>query len=357
MENKAVPACPDCQDEQFSPDAGLTRRDFLWSAVRAGAVAAAGGAVLSSPLAYATPHLAQAPAAAAKAATSAPESLVKTLYDSLTSAQKTQVAKAWSDPLRTTVNANWAIVKPNIGEIYTADQQEIIKGILRGVTNEEWYPKILAQMKNDSDGLEFYHVALFHDPGTTKYEWVLTGRHATMRCGGDPADNLAFGGPIFYGHSPKDTEDPGHPDNIFWYQAKRANEVYQMLDGKQRELALIAKAPDESAVKFRKPGEPLPGVPVGSLSRDQKAHVQQVLHDCLAPYRPSDVREVLADLKASGGLDSMNLAFYKQDDLGNDGVWDIWRMEGKAFVWHFRGSPHVHTWVNIGKDTTSAKKA
>jgi hypothetical protein len=29
------------------------------------------------------------------------------------------------------------------------------------------------------------------------------------------------------------------------------------------------------------------------------------------------------------------------------GVWDNWRLEGPAFVWHFRGSPHVHVWVNI----------
>ena len=40
----------------------------------------------------------------------------------------------------------------------------------------------------------------------------------------------------------------------------------------------------------------------------------------------------------------------KHDDLGNDGVWDIWRLEGPSMVWHFRGAPHVHTWVNIAKD-------
>src|SRR5215218_3020627 len=110
MENEAVPVCPECQDEQFSPDAGLTRRDFLWTAARAGAVAATGGAVLSSPLAYATPRVAQSLGAKVPIPRT-PEPTVKALYDSLTSAQKTQVAKAWSDPLRTTVNANWAIVK------------------------------------------------------------------------------------------------------------------------------------------------------------------------------------------------------------------------------------------------------
>jgi len=28
-------------------------------------------------------------------------------------------------------------------------------------------------------------------------------------------------------------------------------------------------------------------------------------------------------------------------------VWDNWRLEGPSFVWWFRGSPHVHVWVNV----------
>jgi hypothetical protein len=27
--------------------------------------------------------------------------------------------------------------------------------------------------------------------------------------------------------------------------------------------------------------------------------------------------------------------------------WDVWRIEGPAFVWHFQGYPHVHGWINI----------
>ena len=73
----------------------------------------------------------------------------------------------------------------------------------------------------------------------------------------------------------------------------------------------------------------------------------------LSPYRPSDAKEVMKDIAANGGLDKIHLSFYKQDDLGHDGVWDIWRLEGPALVWHFRGAPHVHTWVNIAKDAAS----
>lgn len=336
--------CPDCLEEADS-QSGLTRRDFIraaGAAVTSVATVAATG-VLSTPRAYASPRL------PLPDKVTEPESVVKTLFNSLTEKQKEAVALPWSNPARKVVQANWAIVKPTIGDTFNADQQEMIKSILRGVTNDEWYPKILNQMKGDSGGLQNYHVALFGDPNSGKSEFVLTGRHATIRCGGDPSENMAFGGPIFYGHAVKDTEDPTHPGNIFWFQAKRANEVFHMLDGKQREKALVALAPDESAIQFRKKSEELPGVRIADLSHDQKAHVEQVMKDVLAPYRKRDVEEVLRDVRENGGLDALSIAFYKQDDLGNDGVWDIWRLEGPAFVWHFRGAPHVHTWVNIAR--------
>jgi hypothetical protein len=339
MENKITRRCPECEER-------LTRRELLQAA--GGAVAAtAAGVVASSFPAYATPRLPQAAQAAKAALKGTPESLVKTLYYTLTDDQKRLICLPWENQKRAMVNANWAIVDPTIGKAFTADQQDLVRAIFKGVTNEEWYGKFLTQMKNDGGGFENYHVAIFGDPDTGKSEFVMTGRHMTMRAGGDPSANMAFGGPIFYGHAPKDTEDPSHPGNVFWYQAKRANEVFQMLDGKQREKALIALAPDESAVSFRKPGQPVPGVPVGTLSRDQKEHVHKVMHDVLAPYRKSDVEEALQNIKENGGFDALHLSFYKQDDLGNDGVWDIWRLEGPGLVWHFRGSPHVHTWVNI----------
>ena len=36
--------------------------------------------------------------------------------------------------------------------------------------------------------------------------------------------------------------------------------------------------------------------------------------------------------------------------MGDDGVWDNWRIEGPSFVWHYRGAPHVHVWVNVADD-------
>ena len=117
----------------------------------------------------------------------------------------------------------------------------------------------------------------------------------------------------------------------------------------QRSKALLDKAPPESRVPVQGESGTFRGIAVGELSGDQKELVESVIKVILAPYREADVDEAIAVLKAGGGLDKLRMAFYKTDNLGDDQVWDIWRLEGPTFVWHFRGAPHVHTYVNIAK--------
>ena len=54
------------------------------------------------------------------------------------------------------------------------------------------------------------------------------------------------------------------------------------------------------------------------------------------------------------GFDNLSLAFYKQGDIGNDGVWDIWKLEGPTMVWYFRGAPHVHCWAHVRENAQEA---
>ena len=96
------------------------------------------------------------------------------------------------------------------------------------------------------------------------------------------------------------------------------------------------------------------GIPVREFAADQKTHLQSVLKLLLEPFRQSDQDEVTRCLKIQGGLDFCHLAFYKEGDIGKDGLWDNWRLEGPSFVWYFRGKPHVHVWVNVA-DTPDVK--
>jgi len=186
----------------------------------------------------------------------------------------------------------------------------------------------------------------------------MTGRHLTIRADGNSVENTAFGGPIFYGHAVTDSEEPDHPGNVWWHQGKLANKIFKMLDGKQREKALLPDDPpdNQSTVALKGAKAAIPGLAAAEMTRDQREALEATLKSLLAMYRESDVEEVMACLKVNGGLDKLHLAFYQSEDIGNDGVWDRWRVEGPAFVWYFRGSPHVHTWVNIAHSAGEASR-
>ena len=346
-----------------TPACCVPRREFLTQAGRK--VAGIGAALAIGPQAL---YAAEATSAAAGPAVApqspvakAPsaESLVKILYESLTPGQKEQVCFAWDHEddqralLRTYVNPNWMITDQEInGDFYTLDQRALIRAIAEGLHDPGWLDNFHKQQRDDSGKFgNDAAIAVFGTPGSGKFEFVLSGRHTTLRCDGDSADHVAFGGPIFYGHAADGfDEKPDHPGNVFWPQAKEANKLYEMLDGKQRKLALVTTAPYEGAVEFRGDKRGFDGVPISELSGDQQAHVQQVLQKLVEPYRQSDRDEAIACLKKQGGLAACHLAFYKEDDIGDDGVWDIWRLEGPSFVWHYRGAPHVHVWVNVADD-------
>ena len=277
------------------------------------------------------------------------ETLVATLYKSLTDVQRKAVAFEFNHPLRSKVDNNWHITPQKIKEFFTPDQQAMIREIFQGVHNPEYLDKVMAHMEEDDGGLGNYSIALFGEPSTQKFEFVLTGRHCTMRCDGDSVEGAAFGGPIFYGHaSQRFDEKPDHPGNVYWFQAKRANEVFQALDGKQRQMALLGEPRAEQAtqtVEFKKSGQL--GLPISEMSADQKQLVDKVLADLLLPFRKRDADEAMRYIRKDGKLDELTLSFYKNLDIGSDGVWDVWQLESPNMVWYFRGSPHVHVWVNI----------
>jgi hypothetical protein len=287
--------------------------------------------------------------------TATPESLVKILFDSLAEEQRAKVCYDWNhvDPkrglLRTRVANNWMINPQEIrSDFYNGEQRDLIRKIFEGVVNPEWHANFDKQMEDDCGGFgREQSIAIFGKPGEGKFEFVLTGRHMTLRCDGNSEEHVAFGGPIFYGHAPGGDEEADHHGNVFWQQALEANKVYQMLDGKQRKAAEVAMTPREQNVAFQGKNGQFSGIPITDLSSDQREQMQITLKKLIEPFRQADQKEALQCLEAQGGLDACHLSFFTDHDLGNDKVWDNWRLEGPAFVWHFRGAPHVHVWVNI----------
>ena len=291
------------------------------------------------------------------ATSSAAETAVKGLFESLTDDQKKVVCFDWNHTekqrglLRTHVSNNWQITKPTIqGEFYTKKQQDLIHEIFKGMINPQWYPKFLKQLKEDTGGKPWgaeQSIAIFGTPGSGKFEFVMTGRHMTLRADGNSEDHVAFGGPIFYGHASQSfNEKPGHPGNVFWNQALLANKVFELIDPKDQKRALVEVRPDESAVNFRGSKGMYTGIPVKDLASEQTKVLQEALQGLIDPFRKEDQNEAIACLNKQGGLKSCYLSYYKEGNL-TDGLWDNWRLEGPSFVWYFRGTPHVHVWVNV----------
>jgi len=337
------------------PSAGkVDRRTFLQQTGRSTLTA---GAVFCAPATMAWAEQSAISADLTIPQVSSPESLVKLLYESFSPGQLETVCFDWDYQeenrglLRTRVANNWDITDHFINdEFYSADQRALVRAIFEGIFHPEWHERIDKQLEDDSGGFgESNSIAIFGKPGSDKFEFVLTGRHMTVRCDGNTAEHVAFGGPIFYGHAADGfDEGPNHPGNVFWPQAVEANKLYQALDGKQQRLALIQKGlPHESQAGFQGAEGKFQGIPLAELSPDQRQRVQDVLKKLVEPYRQCDREEVTSCLKSQGGLDACHLAFYQQGDIGKDGVWDNWRLEGPSFVWHFRGAPHVHVWVNV----------
>ena len=286
--------------------------------------------------------------AAETAPAAEPETRVADLFRSLDEPQRKLCVFPFDDPLRSKVDNNWLITEARIGTHFRPDQQALIREIFLGLHSPEYADAVMNQVQHDG-GFDKCSIALFGQPGTGQFEFVLTGRHVTRRCDGDSVAGAAFGGPIFYGHAAASfNEPPDHPGNAYWYQAKRANELFQALDGKQRLLALRDEPRPErgtdTVALAANPAE-TGGLPVGEMTADQQNLARQVLADLLAPFRAVDRQESLK-LIEQNGIDKLRFTYYKNLDIGSDGVWDVWQVEGPAMVWYFRGSPHVHVWVS-----------
>lgn len=285
------------------------------------------------------------------------ETSARALFHSLSEAQRREVCFDWDyrDPqrglLRAFIANHWQITRPCIrGDFFTREQQHLIHDAFTNLLNPEWYPRFLKQLKDDTLGHPWgtdQSIGLFGDPEDGPFQFVISGRHLTLRADGNSEGRAAFGGPILYGHQASGFyERPNHPGNVFWAQALCASRLAAMLDAAQLQQAVVDSLPPETTIGFR---ARRPGLAVTSLAAEQKHQLEQTLAVLIEPFRASDQERVMECLGRQGGLDSCHLMFARDGRMSAP-QWDNWRLEGPTFVWHFRGFPHVHVWVHVAAD-------
>ena len=318
----------------------LSRRKFVGTAAGGAALASAGSLLLDSNATFAKTDVSKGPQS---------ETLVTTLHKSLTDEQRKAICLPFDHALRSKVDNNWHINKTRVSQ-FSNDQQAMIREIFLKLHSPDYADKVYNQVEHDG-GFNKGSIALFGKPGSGKFEFVYTGRHCTRRCDGDSVEGIAFGGPIFYGHAAGSFyEKADHKGNAYWFQAKRANELYQALDGKQRKVALLDKRSrgerGNKTIQTKGSTKGLEGLPASELSPDQKGLLGKVLGGLLAPFRKKDADEAMKLIEAND-LNKLHLSYYKKENIGEDEVWDVWQVEGPKMIWYFRGKPHVHVWANI----------
>jgi hypothetical protein len=338
------PYCPECE---HGPEAGPTlgRRDFI-RVLGASAVAAALPVSPLSPLAKARAARAEKQAAA--------EQLVFELFGTMDSDQKKKLVLPWdhkagNQPLPARLmTANAPVGKSVIGLEYSKKQVELLDRIFRSICNgEEGYKRLSRNGKFDNTGdFESAGALIYGEPAPgKKFSLVFCSHHLTVRCDGNSEEATAFGGPLYYGHSPSGYAST----NVFNYQTKAASEVFGSLSEKQKQQAVKPGkwADGVQTVKLPAKDARLPGLPFADMTRDQKELVEKVMRELIAPYRKEDGDEVMEIVKANGGMEKVCLAFYQEGKNSAKEPWTYWRLEGPGFVWSFRALPHIHTFVNV----------
>jgi hypothetical protein len=327
----------------------LDRRDFIRTVGEKSSAFLAFGALASTPV-----HTWADNSVKVRSSVKPAEDMVRELFGTLSDDQKKEIALPYEhkdNQGRVTRLGmyNAPILGRMIGKHYTKPQQELIHRTLRAIcSDDDGYRRISRDGTFDGSGsFESCGAMIFGDPsGQNPFAWVFTGHHLTVRCDGNFSDGTAFGGPMYYGHSPDGYSD----ENVFYYQTKSVVSVFDALSPAQREKAVVRGSPGEHlpSVKLRPEGQSKPGIGIGELSGDQRELVKKVMRDVLSPYRKEDADEVMDVIKKTGGLEKVNLAFYQDRGAPKSERWHFWRLEGPGFVWNYRVLPHVHTYVNIG---------
>ncbi len=342
MLNESTYYCPECddgRDHQHTP----TRRQFIRT-LGGGTVALIAGGVLSTRLlaADSTAGTSKRPA----------EELIRELHASLSESQRSELVFPWehqSDGAPTRLGTfNQPVFNKRIDDFYTPAQRDLVERVVRAImADDDAFERLSRNNTWDSSGsFGGCGAVLFGDPeGKEPFSWVFAGHHLTLRCDGNSQPGTAFGGPLYYGHSANGYSDT----NVYLYQTQQVHKVFDALDPHQRQAALAPTNPGDglSAIRFRSPEEPRPGVAYADLSSDQQELVADVMRVLISPFRKEDGDEVMELIRVNGGMEKIHLAFFRDGELASRQRWDVWRLEGPGFVWNFRVLPHVHCFVNI----------
>jgi hypothetical protein len=277
------------------------------------------------------------------------DTLAVRLFASLDEEQRAETCVGYDHPLRQYHNRGIWGGGRSILMGFDREQRQILTDLLHAGLSEEGRARVPHEYFTRWIGVHSMRVVICGDPSAPPYQVILTGAHLNLRLGGKNREGVAFGGPQVYGDQ-RGNARVGLPGNLYRDQFVLAQSLLQSLDDGRRKQALVEEAPIQTQIEIQGRHGTRSGIPVAELAPDDRPRVQQLIERILSTYPPDDVSYARECLRANGGLDALFLSYPQHGEDGEIPAGQVFRLEGPAAVFYFRGFPHVHAFVNVAMD-------
>jgi hypothetical protein len=288
------------------------------------------------------------------------------LLSSLSEPQRKLLCFPWDHPARQITNTAAVFKRPHLGTVLGAEQRALVQVLAASMLSEPGRHALGPTIALEAGGIDGCNLAIYGSPRERGLQASISGGHLHLRSPDASAAGVAFGGAIAYGHQTgnKQFKIPG---NSFAFQSDLANRIYAALDATQRAAARVADAQVEYVLQTQSGSGRFAGVPVAGMNDAQRAATKALLDGIFAAYPEPAQAQAWSFIEHNGGLAALHVAFFEHKGFYADGktfaeldaaerarrpdpYFQVWRVEGPGTVIHFKGSPHVHAYINIVRD-------
>ncbi|HTC53575.1 MAG TPA: hypothetical protein VK700_16690 [Steroidobacteraceae bacterium] len=279
------------------------------------------------------------------------DELAAEIHASVSSSQGVRACFPYDHPLRQVHNRGVSLGGLTIDAATLSwNARRALTTILRERLSAPGFERLLSQVPSGFSGVNFLQLLLFGTPGRGPWQMLLSGIHLNLRVGSPIREGTAFGGPQVYGDQRGDHR-AGLPGNLFRYQMQAAHELIAGLTPAQRGAIRVAQAPPQTCIAVQGRGGQFDGLAVGQLPLQSRRRAQALVGGILDNYGAAGAAYAWECLNRNGGVDGLHFADYDVDFEGGRHAGltpsQIFRLEGPAAVFHFRGEPHVHAFACV----------
>jgi hypothetical protein len=277
------------------------------------------------------------------------------IYEALPEAARARACVAYDHPLRQCHNRGLGMGGANVNAgSFDWDTRRALTDLMHAGLSETGRTRLPNQDATRWVGVNLMQLLVCGDPRVGPYQIVLSGVHLNLRLGGASPDGAAFGGPQVYGDQ-RGNGIPGLPGNTYRYQMEAAHRLIAALTPAERAAVRVAEAPAQVNIGVQGREGRFDGLAVADLAPAKRAAAREIVAGILDTYADDDAAYAWQCLDRNGGVDALYFADYDRDFGGNsrsagEAPSQIFRLEGPAAVFHFRGEPHLHAFLNVAMD-------